>query len=238
MRKLWFAAPAILAAAVFLTTASVAQTTSPGRNPPPQTTPPPQVQVPIQPPRIATAPNPGEATVPVFIQWREGGRIQALVGLRPPPTGPVPPTFPEPDHDGDGYPSIARGGTDCDDNNGAVSPGRTEVVDLNGLDEDCNSLTIGVRDHDGDGFTSWRANQVLLSGTTPFAVVRGPDCDDSRRDVSPNAPEVLGDGRDNDCDGVIDRIVEPGHRGDEYCGPTQRVAARHAADFPCGEARR
>jgi hypothetical protein len=233
MRKLWFAAPTILAAAILLTTASVAQTTSPGRNPQQQTTPPPQVQVPILPPRITTAPNPGEATLPVFIQWREGQRISNLPP-RPPPTAGPAVTYRGPDHDGDGSDGVHGGGTDCDDTNASVSPGRTEVVDFNGLDEDCNSLTIGVRDRDGDGFTSWRATQVLMSGTTPYAVLRGPDCDDSRGDVSPVAPEVLGDGRDNDCDGIIDRIVEPGHRGDEYCAPTERVATRFAGAAPCG----
>ena len=233
MRKLWFAAPALLAVAVFLTTASTAQTTLPGRNPPPQTTPPPQVQVPIlTPPRITTAPNPGDGTIPVFIQWREGRQISGLPP-RPPASG-TSVSYPESDHDGDGY--DGRGGPDCDDNNANVSPGRTEIADSAGLDEDCNGLTIGTRDQDGDGFVSWRATQLLTSGTTAYAVLRGPDCDDLRRDVNPDASEVLGDLRDNNCDGLVDQFDGQGHN--DYCGPAQRVPRAQAAENPCAPARR
>ena len=45
-------------------------------------------------------------------------------------------------------------------------------------------------DRDGDGFLP------LVAG--------GPDCDELRADVNPDAQEVCGDGIDNDCDGFID----------------------------------
>ena len=41
------------------------------------------------------------------------------------------------DADGDGYDSIADGGTDCDDTNATVHPGAVEVCD-NGVDDDCD----------------------------------------------------------------------------------------------------
>lgn len=50
-------------------------------------------------------------------------------------------------------------------------------------------------DDDGDGFVA------QVSG--------GLDCDDDNADIHPNAPEVLGDGVDNDCDGWVDDVVVP-----------------------------
>ncbi len=55
-----------------------------------------------------------------------------------------------------------------------------------GLD-DIAILYATETDHDGDGYTE-------DSG----------DCDDNRADVNPSQPELMGDGIDNDCDGVID----------------------------------
>jgi len=61
--------------------------------------------------------------------------------------------------------------------------------------------------------------------------VRGPDCDDSHRDTNPNAVEVVGDLRDNDCDGWIDRVVSTGHG--EYCAPIAQTTPANALG-PCG----
>ena len=67
----------------------------------------------------------------------------------------------------------------------------------------------------------------------PVAVIRGPDCDDGRADVHPGLPEVLGDLRDNNCDGLIDVVDSQGHR--EYCPPTDQVSAQNLMN-PCGRA--
>jgi hypothetical protein len=61
-----------------------------------------------------------------------------------------------PDADGDGYKRIACGGADCNDNDSRRSPGKAEVCDDEGLDEDCNITTPGTRDLDGDGFVDAR----------------------------------------------------------------------------------
>jgi hypothetical protein len=47
-----------------------------------------------------------------------------------------------------------------------------------------------VTDDDGDGYIAESCG--------------GPDCDDSRDDVHPGAPEICDDGVDNDCDGLTD----------------------------------
>jgi hypothetical protein len=41
------------------------------------------------------------------------------------------------------------------------------------------------------------------SGIRPPGAIGGDDCDDTRRDVHPNAPEIC-DYRDNNCDGFVD----------------------------------
>ena len=46
------------------------------------------------------------------------------------------------DSDGDGYDSIADGGTDCDDTDSSVHPGAVEVCD-NGVDDDCDGTASG-----------------------------------------------------------------------------------------------
>jgi hypothetical protein len=57
------------------------------------------------------------------------------------------------DNDSDGYPTSECGGMapDCDDSNPMRNPGRTEVCDSMGVDEDCNPCTVaGASDGDGD----------------------------------------------------------------------------------------
>lgn len=44
---------------------------------------------------------------------------------------------PVPDMDGDGHPSIANGGDDCNDQNASIHPGAPEVCD-DGVDSDCD----------------------------------------------------------------------------------------------------
>jgi hypothetical protein len=107
-----------------------------------------------------------------------------------------------PDSDGDGADSMACGGTDCDDNDGRRRPSATEVCDGADRDEDCNALTFGDRDADGDGFVDALCCNVSNDGVTRC----GDDCDDYRSSINPNASEVC-NGFDDNCDTAIDEGV-------------------------------
>jgi len=104
------------------------------------------------------------------------------------------------DGDGDGY-ALEGGGcgqVDCDDSDPAVYPSATEICD--GIDNNCDS-DIPETEADADGDT-WR----ICSG----------DCDDTDLLINPGRPEVPGNGKDDDCDGLID---EQGPCGASPAGP-------------------
>lgn len=111
---------------------------------------------------------------------------------------------PCPDADRDGAHRADCGGTDCDDTAPAVHPGASEVCDTDGIDEDCNPATFGVRDADGDSYADATCCNTRSDGTR----VCGPDCDDTSGGVHPALAEVC-DMRDNDCDASIDEGVVP-----------------------------
>jgi hypothetical protein len=101
------------------------------------------------------------------------------------------------DHDCDGSPAICgdvdgdndgvteRAG-DCDDRDPDVNPDRAEVP-YNGKNDDCDDDTSDT-DVDGDGYPG-------------AADGNGEDCDDTSAATYPGAPEIAGDGIDQDCDG-------------------------------------
>ena len=93
------------------------------------------------------------------------------------------------DDDGDGFSEEAG---DCDDADDGIHPGATELPD-NGVDDDCDDdVDETPGDIDGDGYT-----------------VEDGDCDDDDGWASPGAMEMC-DGRDNNCDGVVDEGCEDG----------------------------
>ena len=107
------------------------------------------------------------------------------------------------DMDGDGVP----GTEDCDDTNPNIFPGNTEICD--GLDNDCNGLTddgfpltVYYLDADGDGFGADGTRREYCEPLAGYVEVPG-DCDDSDPQVYPDNEEIC-DGKDNDCDGIVD----------------------------------
>ena len=97
-------------------------------------------------------------------------------------------------------------GTDCNDVNTSIYPGAPELVD-DGIDQDCDNGDTCYVDSDSDGFrnldTSLTVNSSDLdcedagegSSSEPAT-----DCDDSESTTYPNAPELVDDGVDQDCD--------------------------------------
>lgn len=97
--------------------------------------------------------------------------------------------------------------TDCDDLDGDVNPGATEVC--NDVDDDCDgtaddglSTFDWYEDFDGDGFGD-PASSVNDCAAPSGHVADDTDCDDSDDAVNPDADEVC-NGIDDDCDSDVD----------------------------------
>ncbi len=134
-----------------------------------------------------------------------------------------------PDADADGYGaanaaaelSCSRPGTkvqsntDCNDNNNAVNPGAPERCSTAGVDDNCNGVadentavdvTTWYADTDGDTFGNLSSSRRQCTQPTGH-VTNSTDCDDTRAEVKPGAPEVCNT-RDDDCDGKTDDADE------------------------------
>jgi len=89
------------------------------------------------------------------------------------------------DMDGDGFAAPF----DCKDYDAGVYPGAPEICG-DGLDQDCSGADLPCSecpDADRDGYAA--------------ADCGGLDCNDRHSGVYPGAPEICGDGLDQDCDG-------------------------------------
>ena len=103
---------------------------------------------------------------------------------------------------------------DCDDTDGAINPGATEVCDASTTDEDCNGVaddndsgvtgtTNYFTDSDGDGEGDENATAQALCVQPSGAVADNSDCDDSDGNINTGATEVSNE-EDDDCDDLVD----------------------------------
>ena len=109
----------------------------------------------------------------------------------------------EADADGDGFAAI----DECDDTDPGIFPGASEIAD-DGIDQDCDGFDTVTCHEDGDGDTFGSALTLLSANgdcTDPGESPLDTDCDDTLASVFPGAPEVVGDGVDQDCSGA-DRV--------------------------------
>jgi hypothetical protein len=113
------------------------------------------------------------------------------------------------DDDGDDYCDAAMevvgepttcplGQDDCDDTNGAIHPGASELCD--DLDNNCAQGIDEGCDDDGDDYCDAAMTLVGLPDVCPLG---GNDCADSNSAINESAVELCDD-VDNDCDGEVD----------------------------------
>ncbi len=105
------------------------------------------------------------------------------------------------DADGDGKKTGIAGG-DCDDSDPTAAPGMPEIPG-DGKDNNCD----GLADETGTGATRVPSTDTQDLDHDGQTIADG-DCDDHDPTVYKGAPEICGDGKDNDCDGVADRSVD------------------------------
>ncbi len=108
------------------------------------------------------------------------------------------------DSDADSFPACEE----CNDSNPAINPDAVEVC--NGLDDDCEgTIDIGATDAltwyadaDQDGYTDPAVSLVECTAPDGYAAATEDDCNDADGAISPGGLDLLGDGIDQDCDGV------------------------------------
>jgi hypothetical protein len=110
-------------------------------------------------------------------------------------------------------------GDDCDDADPSRHPAQPEICD--GVDNDCNGAVdddtravTWYADNDGDGFGDATGGTAVSCEPVAGYAIRGGDCDDARRTVSPAAAESC-NGRDDDCNGTADFEIASGDGEDD-----------------------
>ncbi|MGB0590834.1 MAG: putative metal-binding motif-containing protein [Myxococcota bacterium] len=124
------------------------------------------------------------------------------------------------DDDGDGYcdqnmsvegaPAVCPNGDgDCNDDLPDIHSGATEICD--DIDNNCDGTQDEGCNDDGDGYCDGTMITVGLPGACAMG---GGDCDDTRNDIYPSAPELCDDA-DNNCVDGVDEACDGD--GDGWC---------------------
>lgn len=115
----------------------------------------------------------------------------------------------ESDRDGDGFPSIECGGTDCDDFDPEVFPGHVELC-FDMRDNDCNgAFDCADAACTGDPACGCVPRMEICTNMDDDDCDMLADCDDPDCAMSPTCacvptPEDCGNGLDDDCDLAVD----------------------------------
>ena len=123
-------------------------------------------------------------------------------------------------------------GGDCKPNDPEINPGAKEVC--NGVDDNCKNgvdelgakgCIVYYADKDGDGIGDTALSKCLCKSEAPYTATAKGDCDDTKPEAKPGAPEVC-DGFDNDCNGQVDEMGADGCKvyyidkdGDKFGSP-------------------
>ena len=127
--------------------------------------------------------------------------------------------------------------TDCDDGNGSINPGATEVCD--GVDNNCDGntdegvLNTYYADADSDGYGDAGNTSQACSAPAGF-VSDNTDCDDGNGSINPSAAEIC-DGVDNNCDGNTDEgLLNPYYADNDADGYGDAGNTTQACSTPAG----
>ena len=105
-----------------------------------------------------------------------------------------------------GYVSSATSG-DCNDKDKDINPAKAEICD--GKDNNCDGqvdegvFIVFYKDEDQDGYTD---GTTIVGCSAPVGYVstaKSGDCNDNDKNINPAKTEIC-DGKDNDCNGVVD----------------------------------
>jgi large repetitive protein len=136
----------------------------------------------------------------------------------------------------DGYATMDG---DCDETDGTVYPGATEVCD--GIDNDCSGgvdeglMSVYYADPDGDGYGMGRVTIEACDVPDGYATMDG-DCDEWHASVHPGALEVC-DGKDNNCsEGVDEGLMSVYYADPDGDGYGMSLMTIEACDAPDGYA--
>jgi hypothetical protein len=109
---------------------------------------------------------------------------------------------------GNGFVTV---GGDCDDTDDQINPSAIEICD--GIDNDCDGSTdeglnfiTYYTDVDNDGYGVGTGLAYCQNPGPGFSSING-DCDDSNNSINPNAADAIGNGIDENCDGVDGVLV-------------------------------